>query len=76
MIVYGEDSTKWRRVPEANPFREALLTPHSLVYSAYDCRWEQMLQLKGGNLVFYVGKGPGGHEQNYPFLYIHDRLSP
>jgi hypothetical protein len=76
MIVHGEDSSKWRTVVEESPFRQALLTPYSLVYLGNDRRWEEILQLKAGNLVFYVGKGPGGHEQNYPFLYIHDRLSP
>jgi hypothetical protein len=75
MLVYGEGSSRWETVPVESPFHEALLTPYSLVFAGCDPRWEEMLQLTSGNLIFYVGKGPGSHEQNYPFLYIHDRLS-
>lgn len=75
MLVYGEESSQWRTVPLESPFHEALLTPYSLVFAGCDPHWEQILQLKSGNLIFYVGKGPNSYEQNYPFLYIHDRLS-
>jgi hypothetical protein len=40
LLVYGEGSREWAAVDQGSPFREALLTPYSLVYAGRDPRWE------------------------------------
>jgi hypothetical protein len=75
LMVYGEESSRWATVDQESPFREALLTPYSLVYSSRHAEWEKILDCKGGNLIFYVGKGHNSYEQNYPFVYIYERLT-